>query len=160
MTKKTIKASDVLGDNYYIYELTSSNYTPALNGTITITCTVTDVYEDPIGNKSITLYKNGTSVSTQTTNSSGVATWSVTCSTAGIQSFKVENKTIEVFVDNKSDTGHTHNQYLTSSAITGMLTSSDIADNLTTDSSTKVLSAKQGKTLNDLIGQAISYINQ
>ena len=38
--------------------------------------------------------------------------------------------------------------------------SSDIADNLTTDSSTKVLSARQGKALNDLIGQAISYINQ
>lgn len=108
MTKKIIKSSDVLGDNYYIYELSSSNYTPALNGTITITCTVTDVYGDPIGSKSITLYKNGTSVSTKTTNSSGVATWSVTCSTAGIQSFKVGNKAIEIFVDNKSDTGHTH----------------------------------------------------
>lgn len=108
MTKKIIKSSDVLGDNYYIYELSSSNYTPALNGTITITCTVTDVYGDPIGSKSITLYKNGTSVSTKTTNSSGVATWSVTCSNAGIQSFKVGKKTIEVFVDNKSDTGHTH----------------------------------------------------
>lgn len=160
MTKKIIKSSDVLGDNYYIYELSSSNYTPALNGTITITCTVTDVYGDSINNKSITLYKNDTSVSTKTTNSSGVATWSITCSNAGIQSFKVGNKAIEVFVDNKSDIGHTHSQYLTSSAITGMLTSSDIIDNLTTDSSTKVLSAKQGKALNDLIGQAISYINQ
>ena len=39
------------------------------------------------------------------------------------------------------------------------LDSSDIADNLTTDSSTKVLSAKQGKALKDLIGDAISYIN-
>lgn len=52
------------------------------------------------------------------------------------------------------------NSYLTSSAITGMLTSSDIADNLTTNDSTKVLSAKQGKVLNDLIGDAIAYINQ
>lgn len=115
MTKKTIKASDVLGDNYYIYELSSSNYTPALNGTITITCTVTDVYGDLIGNKSIILYKNGTSVSTKTTNSSGVATWSVTCSDAGIQSFKVGNKAIEVFVDNKSNTDHTHSNYVTTS---------------------------------------------
>lgn len=47
--------------------------------------------------------------------------------------------------------GHTH---------TGMLTSSDIADNLTTNDSTKVLSAKQGKVLKDLIGDAITYINQ
>lgn len=36
----------------------------------------------------------------------------------------------------------------------------DIADNLTTNDATKVLSAKQGKVLNDLIGQAIAYINQ
>lgn len=35
-----------------------------------------------------------------------------------------------------------------------------IADNLTTNDSTKVLSAKQGKILNDLIGDAITYINQ
>lgn len=103
MAKKTIKSSDVLGNNYYIYELSSSNYTPALNGTITITCTVTDVYGDPIGSKSITLYKNGTSVSTKTTNSSGIATWSITCWDVGIQSFKVGNKAIEVFVDNKED---------------------------------------------------------
>ena len=35
-----------------------------------------------------------------------------------------------------------------------------IADNLTTDDATKALSAKQGKVLNDLIGDAIEYINQ
>ena len=108
MTKKIIKASDVLGDNYYIYELTSSNYTPALNSTITITCTMKDVYGAAASSKSITLYQNGTSKGSQTTNSSGVATWSITCSNAGIQSFKVENKIIEVFVDNKSDNTHTH----------------------------------------------------
>jgi len=50
--------------------------------------------------------------------------------------------------------------YITSSAISGMLTSSDIVDNLTTNDSTKVLSAKQGKALKDLIGAAITYINQ
>ena len=35
-----------------------------------------------------------------------------------------------------------------------------IADNLSTNDATQVLSAKQGKILNDLIGDAISYINQ
>jgi hypothetical protein len=35
----------------------------------------------------------------------------------------------------------------------------DIVDNLSTNDATKVLSAKQGKALNDLIGNAISYIN-
>ena len=103
MTTKKIKTSDILGDNYYIYELTSSNYTPALNGSITITCIMKDVYGTVASGKSITLYQNGTSKGAQTTNSSGVATWSITCSNAGIQSFKVGNKAIEVFVDNKED---------------------------------------------------------
>jgi len=36
----------------------------------------------------------------------------------------------------------------------------NIVDNLTTNDATKSLSAKQGKILNDLIGDAITYINQ
>ena len=35
-----------------------------------------------------------------------------------------------------------------------------VADNLTTNSSTQVLSAKQGKVLGDMIGDAIDFINQ
>lgn len=35
-----------------------------------------------------------------------------------------------------------------------------LADNLTTNDDTKALTAKQGKALKDLIGDAISYINQ
>lgn len=45
---------------------------------------------------------------------------------------------------------HTHNEYINPTII----------DNLTTDDATKALSAKQGKVLNDLIGDAIEYINQ
>lgn len=41
----------------------------------------------------------------------------------------------------------------------GMLTSSDVANNLTTTTSGKVLDARQGKALADLIGNAIQYIN-
>lgn len=99
MTTKKIKTSDILGDNYYIYELTSSNYIPILNGTITITCICKDIYGDNVANKSLTLYQNGTSKGTQTTNSSGVATWSITCSTAGLQKFNIKDRNIEVFVD-------------------------------------------------------------
>lgn len=50
--------------------------------------------------------------------------------------------------------------FITSSAITGMLTTSDIANNLTTTTTGKVLDASQGKALADLIGNAITYINQ
>ena len=45
---------------------------------------------------------------------------------------------------------HSHSEYVNPT----------IADNLTTNDATQVLSAKQGKILNDLIGQAITYINQ
>ena len=43
---------------------------------------------------------------------------------------------------------HTHSAYVNPT----------IADNLTTDDATQVLSAKQGKVLNDMIGSAITYI--
>ena len=43
-------------------------------------------------------------------------------------------------------------------ALGNKVNTSDIADNLTTNDATKVLSAKQGKVLNDLIGSAITYI--
>lgn len=49
-----------------------------------------------------------------------------------------------------AEASHTHSNYVNPT----------IADNLTTNDATQVLSAKQGKVLNDLIGQAISYINQ
>ena len=42
----------------------------------------------------------------------------------------------------------------------GKINTSDIANNLTTTSSGKVLDARQGKALADLIGGAIHYINQ
>lgn len=45
---------------------------------------------------------------------------------------------------------HTHSSYVNPT----------IADNLTTNDATQVLSAKQGKILKDLIGDAITYINQ
>ena len=47
-----------------------------------------------------------------------------------------------------------------SSASSTYIPKSDIVDNLSTNDATKVLSAKQGKALADLIGTAISYINQ
>lgn len=49
-----------------------------------------------------------------------------------------------------SEGNHTHSAYI----------NPQIVDNLNSNDANKVLSAKQGKVLNDLIGQAISYINQ
>lgn len=113
MTQKRVKASDVIGNSYYIYTLQSSNNTPSLNSTINITCNVTNVYGQAVNGKSITLYQNNISQGAKTTDSNGNASWnSISMSSAGLQTFKVENSKIEIFVDNKSDVGHTHSQYL------------------------------------------------
>ena len=131
MTVKKIKSSDILGDNYYTYDLTSSNYTPNLNSSITITCTVKNIYGDIITNKSVQLYQNDVAVgNAKTTNNNGVVTWTVTCSTAGVQKFSIKDNIIEVFVDTTSKTGHNH----TTSDITNFPTiptkTSDLTDDI------------------------------
>lgn len=114
MEQKRVKASDVIGSSYYNYELTSTNNTPSKNSTINITCRVTNIYGQAVNGKSVTLYLNNTSQGAKTTGSDGNATWNnISMTTSGLQVFSVENSKIEVFVDNKSEIGHTHSQYLT-----------------------------------------------
>ena len=61
----------------------------------------------------------------------------------------------------KSDGTVDTNTYLTQhQSLSEYLKTTDVVDNLTSTSSTAPLAAKQGKALADLIGNAISYINQ
>ena len=85
----------------------------------------------------------------------------------GTNAFLTQHQSLTNYIQKSNTTGLIKNDgsidtntYLTSSAITGMLTTSDIANNLTTTASGKVLDARQGKALADLIGDAITYINQ
>lgn len=69
------------------------------------------------------------------------------------------NTAIDTALGNKASSTHTH----TESQITDLgdyIETSAIANNLTTTTSGKVLDARQGKALADLIGDAITYINQ
>ena len=101
MTIKRIQVEDVLGDKYHTYELSSSNYSPSLNSTITITCTLKDPYGNVVPNYSLALYKNNTLVGNATTNLNGVATWSnISCNESGVQIFKVGTSRIEIITDN------------------------------------------------------------
>ena len=99
MTTFSVKLSNILGLSFYRYELTSSTYNPTIDTAFTITCKVTDIFGNPINNKQITLYHNGTSVSNQTTNNNGIATWTITPTTWGTHDFNVSNKHIQVDVD-------------------------------------------------------------
>lgn len=132
MTKETINASDVIGNSYYIYTLTSTNNTPPLNGTINITCTVTNVYGQAVNGKSITLYLNGTSKGAKTTDSNGSASWnSISMTSEGLNVFNVENTKIEVYVDNK----------ISKSSTTGL-----VKNDGTIDTSTYLTQLKIGST--------------
>ena len=86
-------------DSIYKYKLTSNDYNPFLNDTITITCMVTNLSETPVNNKTITLYQDSTSLGTKTTNNNGVATWTVNCLNGGLHNFSVENISIQVNVE-------------------------------------------------------------
>ena len=124
--EKRIKLEDVLGNKYYNYNLTSSNYNPSLNSSITLTCLVTNILGDAVSGKELQLSKNGTSLGTsykKTTNSSGVATWSITCTDGGLQTYSIDIEEIEIFVDNKANSTHTH----TTSNITDFPNLSNVA---------------------------------
>ena len=103
MTSKKIKTKDILGSNYYVYELSSSNYNPYINGSITITCTCKTVYGDAVSSKQLELYWNNESYDTSYTNSNGVATFIVEpLSYEGVQKFTIGNDSIFVAVTDES----------------------------------------------------------
>jgi len=46
--RSSVSIAEVLGDNYYIDKLTSSDYSPSIGDTVTITLLVRDVFGDPV----------------------------------------------------------------------------------------------------------------
>lgn len=79
MVRFSIPIQDILGLQYYRYELTSDYYNPTIDSTISISCKVTNAFGNNVNNKTLTLYDNGTSVGSATTED-GIATWTVTLS--------------------------------------------------------------------------------
>ena len=95
MVKFKIPIKDLLGRAYYRYELQSTHYNTTPSQTdITITCTVKNIFGNPVNNKEITLYYKNDIQGTATTNANGIATWTVGNLEYGINQFRVENATI------------------------------------------------------------------
>ena len=46
--RSNVSIAEILGDNYYIDKLTSSDYSPSVGDTVTITLSVKDVFGDPV----------------------------------------------------------------------------------------------------------------
>ena len=85
--RSNVSIAEILGDNYYIDKLTSSDYSPSVGDTVTITLLVKDVFGDPVTGQTRTVTctegsfvtVNGTSITATdsvevTTSSSGTVT--------------------------------------------------------------------------------------
>ena len=111
MVKLTIPSEDILGDNYNITDISVSNYNPTIDGTVTLTVTVKDVYGDAVSGESVlvtasagnfTKYNGstitGASSYTGTTNSSGQFTLTYACTEWGLITFSANNRAIQAHV--------------------------------------------------------------
>ena len=111
MVKLTIPSEDILGDNYNITDISVSNYNPTIDGTVTLTVTVKDVYGDAVSGESVlvtasagnfTKYNGstitGASSYTGTTNSSGQFTLTYSCTEWGLITFSANNTNTQINV--------------------------------------------------------------
>lgn len=100
MVKFKVPIKDILGKAYYRYELVSSHYNTTTTETnITITCTVKNIFGNPVANKELTLYHQNSIQGTATTNANGIATWTVGNLGVGNQIFWVEDATIIIHIN-------------------------------------------------------------
>ena len=102
-TKAEVNAllSNISGgvSDYRSIELSASDYNPQIDSSVTITAIVKDMSGNPKENESVTLYCNGTSLSTGITNSNGVVTFTYTCSDWGMQDFSINQTHCQIYVD-------------------------------------------------------------
>lgn len=96
MTNYTVPTSTILGENYKITQIESSNYNPNIDTDITITVTVTDVYGDELTNEPTSIIcsdgtfteVNGSTITetdnvTENTGAGGIITLTYHCSEWG-----------------------------------------------------------------------------
>jgi len=96
-----------------------------------------------------------------------VTSWETVLSDEKVPSEKLTKNTIDTKVTGSKVTSwsgtvsdsNVPSEKLVKDSLDGKVNTSDIANNLTTTTAGKVLDARQGKALADLIGDAITYIN-
>lgn len=82
--RSSVSIAEVLGENYYIDKLTSSDYSPAVGDTVTITLLVNDVFGDPVTGQTRTVTcTGGQFVSMNGTNITASSSVSVTTGSGG-----------------------------------------------------------------------------
>ena len=106
-----VDVDDVMGSNYYVTTLTSSSYNATIDGTVTVTVNLKDVYGDNVNGASVTVTAssgtftqlNGSNITaaasvTGTTNASGTFTLTYKCSEWGLITFTANNTTMQIRV--------------------------------------------------------------
>lgn len=130
MTRTTVNTSTILGKNYNIINIRANNNNPSIDDEVTITVTVTDVYNDPVSGYQVQLYKDGTSMGNQykaNTNSNGVATFNYTFTDWEVHHFTVENTLLPLqatglkLVQTKTNNVVTYQLYIDGSTRTGVI---------------------------------------
>jgi hypothetical protein len=101
---------------------------------------------------------------TKTGTSGKIDTYTITYSNGSTSTFTVTNGndatvTIQTSWASTTSDSKVPSEKLTKNSLDAKVNTSDIANNLTTTTAGKVLDARQGKALADLIGEAITYIN-
>lgn len=109
--RSNVDMADVLGDNYLVTSISASDYNPTIDGTVTLTVTVKDVYGDPISGEevevtcsggSFTGYNGDSITSTQdytgTTNASGQFTLTYSCTVWGLITILAGNSSTQLRV--------------------------------------------------------------
>ena len=93
--KYTITAPEYNNDGTIV----TDTYNVKIDSTIPIECSCKDATGTAVAGKTLTLYKDGASVGTATTDANGVASWNVLCDTWGLIDFNVADSHCQVLVD-------------------------------------------------------------
>lgn len=89
MTRFTIPIKDILGSVYYRYSISTNAINLTLGNSVTVTVTCKSVFGGAVSGKELTLYYGGVSQGNQTTDSNGVATWTITPTDTGLKKIAV-----------------------------------------------------------------------
>ena len=106
-----VDVDDVLGSSYYVTSLTSSSYNATIDGTVTVTVNLKDVYGTNVNGASVTVtcssgtftQLNGSNITaaasvTGTTNASGTFTLTYKCSEWGLITFTANQTSMQIRV--------------------------------------------------------------
>ena len=91
-----LTALEEVDDGVFFYQVYASDYSPNIDGTVTVYCKCTDIGGVGVEGKSLTLYKDDTTVGTQTTDSNGVASWNVSFSDWNNHLFRCGNANLSL----------------------------------------------------------------